>query len=346
MGIFNAINAFVFPYLVARLTALFRKEKRFVLGTPLFAIASLGSASWILWPVVLVRALFGEVRGSAEIARVVHDISIDGNRVIEFLTPYGLWMVNLVDKFFVITAFNFVLNLFLLCFVTIASVDRRARFDFRAIIMAFCASSERFFFTSLSACRSSRRPPDRDSSAPRASLSVREPGRISRRFIRSRFRAPPLRPPRPRFPTSCRLWGRAAGEASAAGFLHLGIRNMLTIAAPLVILYPFSRAAFRELRAPESGAHRILAMWLVGARRDEPVHRPSREQRVEARVSRLSAPHAARRVADHRGAAPRAGGEARVRSGLVVVVLFAVPPVLTVRGFFLEKPVNPIERGA
>ncbi|MDD4858019.1 MAG: hypothetical protein PHD74_07920, partial [Candidatus Krumholzibacteria bacterium] len=106
LGIFNVINAFVFPYLVARMTAVFRKDECSILGTPLFAIVGIQSASWILWPTSFIGALFGEFRGSAEVERIIHSIDLNSARVIHFLTPNGTFMVNLVDKFFIITAFN------------------------------------------------------------------------------------------------------------------------------------------------------------------------------------------------------------------------------------------------
>ncbi|MFA4949225.1 MAG: hypothetical protein WC674_12070, partial [Candidatus Krumholzibacteriia bacterium] len=343
MGIFNAINAFVFPYLVARLTAIFRKEKRFVLGTPLFAIAGLGSASWILWPVVLVRALFGEVKGSAEIARIIQDVSIDGNRVVQFLAPYGLWMVNLVDKFFVITAFNFVLNLFLLCFVTIASVDRRARFDLRAISMVFCVLLGVLLFhiiigVSLVAAAAG--------SGILLLFARLVRSRVGEGFSSFHTIAVPgaaLAAAAAAFPYIMSLMGDTAGGGGAAQFLHLGIKNMLTIAAPLVILYPFSRAAFKELRGQDSGAHRILAIWLVvlGAMNLFFNLPASNASKLVFPVFLLLTPLIAWQIIE---VLHRARGARLTALWFVVVVLFVVPPVLTVRGFFLEKPVHPIEQ--
>ena len=342
MGVFNAINAFVFPYLMARMTALFRKERRFVLGTPLFAIASLSSVSWILWPVVLLRALFGEVRGSAEIARVVHDVSIDGNTVVQFLAPYGLWMVNLVDKFFVITAFNFVLNLFLLCFVTIASVDRRARFDLRAIITVFFAILGALLFhvvwgVSLFA-------------AVAGSGMLLFLARLVRlkavegfsSFHTIAIPAAALAAAAAASPYIMSLMGHVGEGGGAARYLHLGIRNMLTIAAPLVILYPFSRAAFMELRASKSDAHRILVPWLVALGAINLFFNlpASNVSKLIFPVFLLLTPLVAWHIIEalHLARGLRLGA-----LWVVVAVLFVIPPVLTVRGFFLEKPIKPVE---
>jgi hypothetical protein len=343
MGVFNAINAFVFPYLVARLTALFRKERRFVLGTPLFTIASLSSASWILWPVVLVRALFGEVKGSAEIARIVHDISIDGSRVVQFLTPYGLWMVDLVDKFFVITAFNFVLNLFLLCFVTIASVDRRARFDLRAIIMAFCALLGALLFHIIIGISLVAAVAGSGMLLLLARLVHPRAGEVFSSFHTIAVPGAAIAAAAAAFPYIMSLMGNVGAGGGAAQYLHFGIENVLTIAAPLVILYPFSRAAFRELRAQNSGAHRILALWLVvlGAM-NLLFNLPSNNvSKLVFPVFLLLTPIVAWQIIE---ALHRARGSRLAALRIVVVVLFVVPPVLTVRGFFLEKPVHPIEQ--
>jgi hypothetical protein len=343
MGIFNTINAFVFPYLISRLTALFRKEKRFVLGTPLIAIAGLSSASWILWPVVLLRALSGEIKGSAEIARIIHDISIDGHRVVEFLTPSGLWMVSLIDKFFVMTSFNFALNLFLLCFITIASVERMARFDRGAIITAFSAFLGAFLFNIIVGV-------PLVAAAAGSGILL-----LLARLVRSRigegfssfhtiavpcaaFVAAAIG-----FPYFVSLAGGVGGDGQAIRYFHFGIKNLLTIAAPLCILFPFSRAAFRELRTSAGGAHRILAVWLaVLVALSLLVNLPSpNESKLVFPVFLLLTPLVAWQIIE---ALHRARGAKLIALSFVVVVLFAVPLVLAVRGCMMEKPANPIEK--
>lgn len=343
MGIFNTINAFVFPYLVARLTALFRKERRFVLGTPLFTIATLGSASWILWPVGLIRAFFGGVRGSGEIARIVHGISIDGNSVIGFLTPYGLWAVNLIDKFFVITTFNFVLNLFLLCFVTIGAIDRRVRFDSGAIVIVFLALLGGLLFhvvlgVTLVAVVAGAGilllllrcfgPKKDDSFSTFHTIAV--PGAaVAATVIVS--------------PYILSLMGGGGGGGQTGQYFHFGIRNILTITAPLVILLPFSRAAFKELRVSTSGVNRVLVLWLVvllGLNVVFNLPTPNASKFVYPLFLFLTS-IVAWQIIEALG---RSRGARLAVLWIVVVVLFVMPSVLTVRGFFLERPINEVEK--
>jgi hypothetical protein len=343
MGIFNAINAFVFPYLIARLTALFRREKRFVLGTPLVSIASLSSASWILWPVVLLRALSGEIRGSVEIARIIHNISIDSHRVVEFLAPSGLWMVSLIDKFFVLTAFNFALNLFLLCFITISSVERMARFDRRAIITAFIAFLGAFLFHIIVGVPLIAAAAGGGVLLLLARLLRSKIGEGFSSFHTIAVPCAAFAAAAMGFPYLTSLARDGGGSGQAIRYIHFGIKNLLTIAAPLVILFPFSRVAFRELRTSASGAHRILAIWLaILVAFSLLVNLPSpNESKLVFPVFLLLTPLIAWQIIE---ALHQARGARLIALWLVVVVLFAVPSVLTVRGCMMEKPVNPIEK--
>jgi hypothetical protein len=342
MGVFNAINAFVFPYLAARMTVLFRKERRFVLGTPLFALASLSSASWILWPMIFVAAFFGEVKGSAEIARIIHNISIDGNQVVHFLTPNLLWMVNLVDKFFVITAFNFVLNLFLLCFVTIASVDRRDRFDLRATITVFLVILGALLFHIVWGISLFTAVAGSGILLLLARLARLRAVEDLSLFHRIAVPGAAIAAGAVAFPYIMSLMGNVEGGGSLTRHFHIGIKNILTIAAPLLILYPFSRAAFRELRGLASGAHLVLATWLVAlGGLNLILNLPaSNVSKLVFPVFLLLTPLVAWQIIE---SLHQARGARLAKLWIIIVVLFVVPPVLTVRGFFLEKPINPIE---
>jgi hypothetical protein len=343
MGVFNAINAFVFPYFIARLTALFRREKRFVLGAPLISIASLSSASWILWPVVLLRALSGEIKGSAEVTRIIHNISLDSHRVVEFFTPHGLWMVSLIDKFFVITAFNFALNLFLLCFITIASVERRARFDRGAITTAFIAFLGAFLFHIIVGVPLIAAAAGTGILLLLARLARSRIGEGFSSFHTIAVPCAGVVAAAIGFPYLLSLAGGAGGDGQAIRLVHFGIKNLLTMAAPLVILFPFSRAAFRELRTSASGAHRLLGIWLaILVALSLFVNLPSpNESKLVFPVFLLLTPLVAWQIIE---ALYRARGARLIALSFVVVVLFAIPSVLTVRGCMMEKPVVPIEK--
>jgi hypothetical protein len=136
--------------------------------------------------------------------------------------------------------------------------------------------------------------------------------------------------------------GHVGEGGGAARYLHLGIKNMLTIAAPLVILYPFSRAAFRELRASKNDAHRILVPWLVALGAMNLLFNlpASNVSKLVFPVFLLLTPLVAWQIIE---ALHLARGARLAVLWVVVVILFVVPPVLTVRGFFLEKPIKPVE---
>ena len=338
LGIFNAINAFIFPYLVARLTAVFRGEPRYVLGTPLFAISGIQSVSWILWPVVLVRALFGEVKGWAEVSRIVQDIRVNDNRVIWFLTPYGTFMVNLVDKFFVITAFNYALNLFLLCFILIISVDSHAKSVARMAVTAFLVMLGAFLFHVIIGAT--------------LILTVIGSGMLlaAVRLFRARKLEGSARVHSLIVPIAAVLAGAAGlpylmslGGGVQTGNpvrdnLHFGFKSILTIAIPLAVLCVPLRAAFRKMRAFENDRYKILAAWLMTlAVLCVAINLPTwNESKITFPLFLLLTPLIAWELID---AIRRMRGARRFALVIGIGILFCVPPFMTARGFFLEKPI-------
>jgi hypothetical protein len=342
MGIFNAINAFIFPYLVARLTALFRREPRYVLGTPLFAISGIQSVSWIFWPTVLVRAFFGEVKGWAEVSRIVQDINLNGNRVIWFLTPFGTLMVNLVDKFFVITAFNYTLNLFLLCFVLILSAEINVKSVARMAVSAFFVMLGAFLFHIIIGTI--------------LILTVIGSGMLLAAvwLLRSRKREWPSLVHSLIVPVTAALAGAAglpylmslASDPQTGNSirdnLHIGFKSMLTIAIPLAVLYMPFRAAVRKMLAFENNRYRIFAAWLVTlVVLCVVVNIPAgNESKIIFPLFLLLTPLIAWEIID---AIHGSRGIRRLAIVLGIGIVFCFVPIMTVRGFFLEKPMIPRE---
>ncbi|MCK4237167.1 MAG: hypothetical protein KAX38_08600, partial [Candidatus Krumholzibacteria bacterium] len=137
LGFFNIINAFAFPYLIARLTSIFTKDRLYILSAPVFAFVGLESAGWVLWPLSVVRAFFGDVGGTAELARIISGIELNGVKVIYFLKAPWTWLMSLPDKFLTITAFSYTLNLFLLCFILVLAGGFHKRSSFKAAASIF-----------------------------------------------------------------------------------------------------------------------------------------------------------------------------------------------------------------
>jgi hypothetical protein len=342
LGLFNVINAFIFPYLVARLTALYKQDKRYVLGTPLFALAGIQCASWILWPVRLIGAFSGEVRGSAEIARIVRGIDVNSWHVLDFLAPWGTFIVSLLDKFFVITALNHALNLFLLCFVIIVSVRFDAKFAAKASVTAFLAMLGAFLFHVVIGTA--------------LILTVIGSGMLLAmlRLLRSRKGEKLSVYHSLVIPGVAVLVGAAAlpylASLSAGGqtgtstmrHLHVGIRSALTIAAPLAVLFFPARAAVKELLTFRKDEYKILLAWMVClAGLSLFVDLPTvNESKFIIVLFLLLTPPVVWQIIDD---FQRTRGLRRAAVALGICVLFVAPLVLTVRGFYLQRPTDPTE---
>jgi len=117
MGWFNIINAIIFPYFFARFASLFTEKKYPIIFSTILGIIGLQAASWILFPLEFLRVFVGEVKGIPEIKRILANMSINGTDIMNFLAPTGTWQVNFIDKFITITAFGYSLNLFLSCVI-------------------------------------------------------------------------------------------------------------------------------------------------------------------------------------------------------------------------------------
>jgi hypothetical protein len=342
MGIFNVINAFVFPYLVARLTAVFRAERRYVLCTPLFAIAGIQSASWILWPVILVRALFGVVRDSDAVDYFIHRINLNGTEVMDFLTPSGTFIVNVVDKFCVITAFNYALNLFLLCFIVSISADFLAKRAAKACAAAFLIILGAFLFhvvigTSLMLTVIGTSTLMIAAGLLRSWRWEKQPLRRSLTIAGAAVLAAAMGLPYLRS-----LSGGAQSGDSSMRHLHVGIESILTIVAPLAVLFFPSRAAFKEMLTLKKGEHKTLLGWLLClAGLSVFVDLPTvNESKFIMLFFLLLTPPVAWQIID---GFQRSRGARRMALALGVGVLFIVPTALTVRGFILQRPSNPME---
>ena len=338
LAIFNVVTAFVFPYLVARLTALLTGNRRYILATPIFAFAGLQSASWILWPVFILQSLFGEVRGMEGIVHSLRGIEFNGAKVIYFLTPPFTWLMNMMDKFLTITAMSYALSLFLFSFIAVIAGFSSGRSRLGDALVLFVAMIGCFLFHVVIGL----------------SLIIAAVGAGILLYLYERVK---LRSSPPLFqwlgvpavaaaafaaalPYFVSLTGGAGSGTIIRDHLHFGYTNLFTTVAPLIVLLPFSLRAIRDIVRTDERPFRILMLWvaclfILGIFADLP---GIAENKIVFPIFMLLVLPVSWRIVDGLAAA------GRVRRALLsvwILVLFAVPPVLTVRGFVLERPDQP-----
>jgi hypothetical protein len=338
LGIFNIVNAFVFPYLFAKLVSLFTNRRLIIVTSSVFACAGLQSAGWVLWPLELVRAFFGEVRGSEEIARTVSRISLNDADVIYFLTPVKTWLMNLQDKFITITAINVTFNLFLLCFIVVIASAKVKNHHIRAGI-ALClimlgamlfhvVEGMILIFTAIG-----------------GSVLIVLVERIRKRSKPSAFLFPVV----PVFAILAAVIGMPYFISLTAGggggnflqkYIQFGYSNILTIMAPLIALFPFSKRALKKIFTTDNIEFKIAAAWIVSlVVISQFADLPGvSENKVVFPLFLLLSPFIAWQIVDSLRAQ---SGIRRVLLYIWIFILFLVPPVLTVRGFMLERPKVP-----
>lgn len=260
LGIFNVINALVFPYLIARITAHYTKKLVHIFVAPILAIAGLSAASWILWPLGLLRALTGEVRGYAEIARKVGGIELNNADVIFTLTPRWTWMVSPMDRALSISPFNGAINLFLLCFLLVLAGDFQKRAPVRAALCVAFVMIATFLLHVIGGTTLLL-------TAFGAAILM-----ILGRWLRNWDNLPLFQTVM--VPAIALLAGlvclpyfkslTGGGKGILLGdYLHFGISNLLTIAAPMVGLFFIIRPLLKYLRSAKSAELRILLAWLI-----------------------------------------------------------------------------------
>lgn len=337
MGLFNAINAFVFAYLIARLISHFTSKHRYILTAPLFAFAGLESAGWVLWPVRLLRAFTGEERGRAEIARIVDNIEINGAEVIYFLRPPWTWLMNLLDKFVTLTAFSYSLNLFLLCFILVIARDFHRESGVKAALCILLAVIGAFLFHVVTGTTLILTLIGAGILALIADR-VRKTGRTPR-FETVVLPVLAVIAAALTFPYFRTLTGGGAG-GGLKDYLHFGLINLLTVAAPLIVLIPFSLRALSKIVSSDSGVFWTLLRWLISLFiLCLFVNLPGlAENKIVFPLFLLLSPFITWQLVDGLRAAR---GVRLALLSIWIAILFLVPPVLSVRGFMLEKPKTP-----
>lgn len=334
MWLFNCVGICIFPVLVARIASFFTDRLAYILAAPFFALASLGSVSWIFFPLRFAAAFVGEVRGQAELARILEQMKMNGIYVVQYLNPLGTFAVNVIEKFLVIDVQHYALNLFLLC-VIVALGDRfHKRPSARATLIFFIAMMGSFLFHIFTGVyligaviisgfvalfertiRKRRPPLFRSVIVPCCGVAAAV---IGLRFFAS-FRG---------------VYADGVFVPDRASF---NVRNLLTIVVPLVILIPFSLRALRDIFAGEDGQHRLFRAWLVSFALVAVTMdlRGTLESMAVYPLFLLLVVPITLKIVD---ALRNAVGRRRMLLSLWIAVLFLVPAVLTVRGHMLEKP--------
>jgi len=345
-ALFNIMNALAFPYLVFRLTSFFSRRRRDLITTPVFAIVGLASASWMLWPLGLLRALAGEQRGWADLVRLLREIDLDSMNVVMFLAPFemlspvGNWMVSVLDKFITITSFTFSLNIMLLVFIVALSIGFERRFAFKAFAISFFLTLGSLLFHVVGGMA--------------LVLSVIGSGLllVLSRLVRQRRDVPvfhalvlpgaAMLACIAAYPHVASLTAGSDSGGSLSSLLHFGIRNIVTIALPLVILFRPAGKALREIFSCGTEPLAILATWLIAFTVcnifiDLAV---GNESKFVYFLFYILFPPIAWKILDGIEAAR---GRRRMLFIAWTALLFLVPPVLTVRGAILDKPKSRVE---
>ncbi len=343
MGLFNVMAAFSFPYLLARYASFFTKNARKITFAVLMAMAGLEAVSWFLWPVELTRVLTGDVRGMEEAIRTFGKIEFHNSNVIYSLAPFGTWMVNLPDKFLTITVFSYSLGLFLLGVSLVLAAWREGNAGIRGALILLAAVFGTMIFHVVTGVTMIG--------------TVIGSTVLSAFFLRFRKRAgirAGLSAVIPMavifgFGLSLPFLGRmdmSAGSGSGnfiADHLHFGLKNFLTILLPFLILISPIRGAFKKHfsrhAAPEYVfiAGMIICLLILNIFVDLP---SVNESKFIFPLFLLAGPPVFVEIA---GRIRKSGGAKKRALVILALFLFLPAPVLTFRGFIIDRPADKTE---
>ena len=114
MAILNVVDGFLLVAMVHRVGFLLWRDDRAAAGGVALTLMGLNAGAWLLWPLTLIKAFTGDVRGWPEVLRQFGTIQIQSEEVIFSLGAPFAHMVNLLDKFTLGTALNYAWVLLLL----------------------------------------------------------------------------------------------------------------------------------------------------------------------------------------------------------------------------------------
>ncbi len=312
------------------------------LALPLLLVG-LNAGALLLWPLWLLRATRGEVRGMAEMRRIIAAADWNGVSVMRELSAPFAWMVNAWDKFMVGTALGYAYLLLALTLwaATRWLTDARGAADgrpgaWRWLWVVAVASAGMMLFHSVVGL--SAIPVSIGASLLLFALASREPrlGEPRRYLLLVTALAAGLAATLPYFRSISRGWD--AGQSGVhQQFLHLDIYMPWTLATACgVVLWIAWPALGRVVRA-RAVAGSWLVAWLIGMTAFAIiVHLPEYNEfkfvwMVFLPLALLAGGGASEQLAMIR---ERSGP---VLTGVLLFVFLALPALLLQRGFLLDR---------
>ncbi len=264
MGFFNIINAFVFPYMVARFTSFLTGKRYLIISSSLLALVGLQAASWVFWPTCLVKLLTGNVKGMLEFADIILNVTVSGVTVTDTLAPFGTWMVSVTNKFLTVTAFGYSFNLFLGSLILVLRRDLISKANIRSALILFVIMLGTFLFHVVTGIvmiatiigstliiYMVTRWITGGSGFVRENLLLLVVAVLVAMIVLPYFFA---------------LVSGGSGRGASSGiskYLHLGVRNIFTFLLPLLVfIYPVT-AALKKLFSSRDYVSLTVAYWIV-----------------------------------------------------------------------------------
>ena len=308
-----------------------------IAGFVLLAIAENGFSQYRL--LVLLGLIVSAV---ADSILMIKEVDLNSSNVIQFLHPYGTWMVNLIDKFITITAFSYSLDLFALAFIIFIIGWRNGGKNVRAgfITAAIAAGTILFHVITGSVLiltlvgsailafiinRFLIKEKGKEFLTATAPISAVAAGLLCFRYVHSL------------------TGGNTSPGGSIHSMLHIGLKNAATIILPLLILYCPAKKAVVKIFRDEWRNFEPYVLWLIpllviNIFVDLPTVNDSKF--IFPLFIILLPPIVWEAIDIIR--------KSRKTRRILLIgwtfILFFTPPILTVRGFLMDRPVNPIEK--
>lgn len=120
MAIMNVVDIGIVVWIVWQLAWAVWRDRRAARGVVLLMLLGMNAGAYLLWPLRLLRALSGEMRGWAEARRIAAGIRLDSTDVLYELNAPFSHMVQFFDKFTLGTPIGYAWLMMLLHFLGLA----------------------------------------------------------------------------------------------------------------------------------------------------------------------------------------------------------------------------------
>ena len=269
MATANAVWIATLVALGANLAWTVWRTRAAVRGAVPVLLLGLNAGALLLWPLWLLRALRGEVRGMAEVGRIVREAHWNGVEVMHQLCAPFAWMVNAWDKFMLGTALGYAYLLMLVAlwagvrWLSDARDGDRSSGAWRWLVVAFMAAAGMMLFHSVVGL--SAIPVSLGACLLMALLATREPklGPASRPLALAAALAAGLAVAMPYFRSIMRGWD-AGRSGVQQHFLHLDVFMPWTLATACGVTLWLAWPALVRIVRERTPAGAWLACWLLG----------------------------------------------------------------------------------